>query len=318
MANLSKITRALPIIGLLIFVYILSRIDLGHVAESFKEINIFYFLTAVLLSMPALFVKTEKWLKLVKPFASFGIFDGMKAMLIGLFIGLVTPARIGDFTRAFYLKQGSSANTGESLATVVFDRIVDIVALFSLALIGLLWLANFYSMGTLLWLVAVAFTFFASMVFAFLNENFTKKMLKPLYNILVPEKYKGKLSAGFYDFYRAASVLRSEKKRLFFVGVLSMIGLFLNFMQYYFLALALNLSISFMFIAMIMPLAMLVEILPISFSGIGTRDATLILFLGFAGIASFSAVSLSISILVLNYILAAFGYVLWIRNPIRL
>jgi uncharacterized membrane protein YbhN (UPF0104 family) len=81
---------------------------------------------------------------------------------------------------------------------------------------------------------------------------------------------------------------------------------------------ALGIPISYFMILLILPFTTLVEALPISFSGIGTRDAVLILLFTLLGLSSTSAVSFSIMILLLNYIMNIFGGLLWLKKPFKI
>jgi uncharacterized membrane protein YbhN (UPF0104 family) len=86
----------------------------------------------------------------------------------------------------------------------------------------------------------------------------------------------------------------------------------------YFGAMALNIPVTYFHMILILPFTTLVEALPISFSGVGTRDAVLILMFTLLGISSSLAVSFSIMILILNYIMNLFGVLFWIKNPFKL
>ena len=61
----------------------------------------------------------------------------------------------------------------------------------------------------------------------------------------------------------------------------------------------------------------MVEIIPISFSGMGTRDAVLIYFFSLLAIGAASAVAYSFLILIFIYIAAAVGLVMWHFDPVR-
>jgi uncharacterized membrane protein YbhN (UPF0104 family) len=62
----------------------------------------------------------------------------------------------------------------------------------------------------------------------------------------------------------------------------------------------------------------LVELIPFSISGLGTRDATVIYFFGAVGIGSAEAVGFSIVYLLIGtYLTALAGFFLWLRTPVR-
>ena len=86
----------------------------------------------------------------------------------------------------------------------------------------------------------------------------------------------------------------------------------------YFLALALGLNAPWDIFFAVIPIVNLLYILPISFSGLGTRDATVVLLLGYIGIAAESAIALSLLALISDYIICSAGFGVWYRNPIKI
>jgi hypothetical protein len=64
------------------------------------------------------------------------------------------------------------------------------------------------------------------------------------------------------------------------------------------------------------PLVSLLDTLPISFSGMGTRDIGLIFFFSLIGLSPEAAISTSIMALVLGYLFVGLiGFIFWARNP---
>jgi uncharacterized membrane protein YbhN (UPF0104 family) len=82
---------------------------------------------------------------------------------------------------------------------------------------------------------------------------------------------------------------------------------------------AFGIDVDLAYVCLIMPVITLVELLPISVSGLGTRDAAAIYFFSVVGVSSASAVGFSIGYLLIgNYLLAMAGLILWIRRPVKL
>jgi uncharacterized membrane protein YbhN (UPF0104 family) len=68
-----------------------------------------------------------------------------------------------------------------------------------------------------------------------------------------------------------------------------------------------------------MPTLTLVELIPISVSGIGTRDAAVVFFFSVLGIGSAEAVSFSLIYLIFGtYFNALVGFIAWLANPAKL
>jgi len=313
-----KLLKLLPLIGIFILAFILSRIDLYQVWGIISNANIFYLSLAVLMILPVLAIKTLKWKLLIKSFdVNYPLGNLMKSWTIGFSISMVTPARLGDVSRAYYLKEKLSF--GKSLTTVIIDRVIDVLVLFTLAIIGIMGFAYYVKGFDLFPAIVVFFVLFLFGVYASTKKGFAKAILRPFFKRFVSERHKGKISLTFQDFYHGLGVLRKRKKQVALSVLLGLTAWFIGIFQSYLFALSLNIDITYVFLISIMPLVNLMDILPISFSGIGTRDITLIFFLSQIGIAAEAAVSFSTMILVFGYILVGLiGLFFWFKNPIKI
>ena len=315
---MAKLYKFLPLFGLALFIYILSKVNLVLVKDTFLKMDLRFMLLAFALTLPSLFIKTAKWKQLINPFkVKISWIQGFKAWVAAFFIGLITPGRVGDLSRALYLKK--EMPVGKALTTVVVDRVLDVLVLMMLSGTGLLYiLGHFVVNSKVPFFIAIMFLLFILAVAIFLKKGIAEKMLRPVFSFFVPEKYKDKLKASFKDFYDGITVLKNNKLAIVKSGVLSLVAWFVVSLQYYLLARAMGIEINYFILFMILPTVILVEILPISFSGLGTRDAVLILFFSFVGLTKDAAVALSLSILMFSYIYSLAGLFVWMRNPIKL
>lgn len=89
------------------------------------------------------------------------------------------------------------------------------------------------------------------------------------------------------------------------------------FVQCYLLALALNLSLNFTTVVYAVALGSLVTLLPLSISGLGTREATIVYYLGLQGISSSAALGFSLTLFIVFYVGGSlFGMIAWWLEPI--
>lgn len=315
---IKKLAKFFPIAGILLFIYIISKVDLQIIAQNFLRMNWLMFAAAFILILPALFIKISKWKQLVNPFGvRLGLREGLVAWVVGFFIGIITPGRVGDLARAFYLKE--KMKIGSAISTVVVDRILDVLVLMVWAVSGTIYiLSSFAVKSNIIGIFFIVMFLFIFAIALFLEEKRAGKLLRPIYNFFVPEKYKGVLKTSFQDFYAGINLLRKNKAAILKATGLSFIAWLFTFSQYFILARAIGINIDYLFAIMAMPAVLLIEIVPISFSGIGTRDAISILFFSFAGISASAAVSFSLTILIFNYIYSSVGLLVWIKKPIKL
>lgn len=313
-----KLQKLLPLIGIAIFLYILWNMDPGRVWASMQGINPAILFLAVLVTIPVVLLKALKWNILAR---SCGInqrfSSSVSGWLVGFSIGIITPGRIGDLSRACYLREGAGLGTG--LTTVVVDRLVDVIVLFVLTIVGLSFLITSYTIGSILFPISILFVTLVVIALAFTRKGLVARMLRPLFRRLVPVKYKPRLSSLFEEFYKGIGLMGRRKALLLTSTMICILAWTFSIFQYYVISLSMGLGISYSFLFMVSPLTILLDALPISFSGLGTRDAVFIYFLSLVGIAAESAVAFSIMIFLAIYILTGIsGMVFWMKNPIRI
>jgi uncharacterized membrane protein YbhN (UPF0104 family) len=102
------------------------------------------------------------------------------------------------------------------------------------------------------------------------------------------------------------------------MAALTLFGWTLIFVLALYVARVLSIPVDPAFLVLIMPIVTLVELIPFTVSGLGTRDATVVYFFSVVGVGGAEAVGFSIAYVLLGtYLTALIGLVLWIRYPMR-
>lgn len=312
-----KISQLLPLIGIILFAYLLSTLDIGLVSQGFLNIN-YLFAVAVGIFGFTIVLRAIRWKMIIQSYGiSFPLIDSIKGWLIGFSIGLVTPGKVGDFARAYYLKD--KARIGRSLTTVMTERVIDVVVLFILSLIGLSLFVTFYLANDFLLIVTLGFfALFVVGVFLFSRKEIASFLLRPFYRRLIPAARKESVKNVYHDFYQGVDVTL-RNKRLMFLLILFTLLIWIVIVYYtWLIGVMIDPRMTLEFLFIIVPFIGLVFALPISLSGLGTREASFIFFLSFIGISPEAAVTFSLLHLLSDYVLGAIGFVLWYRNPIDL
>jgi uncharacterized protein (TIRG00374 family) len=267
-------------------------------------------------------LKGYKWRVLVKTYSvDFPLLKAISYWLIGFVIGIITPGRMGDMARSYYLK--GRLPLGKALTTVIVDRVLDVFVLFFLSIFGIISFITLYTFeftySPFLLLFSVILPGFIIMLYILSRKEFVVRLVRPFFKRIVSEKYKKGATKIFHDFYSGLNILKKKKTSVIYSFLVAIFSWLLIFFQTYVLSLSLNVGLSLVFIASILPVITLLDILPISFSGIGTRDAAMIFFFSFISLSAETAVFFSLLILVFNYFISAtIGFILWVKNPIKL
>lgn len=313
-----KISRFFPLFGILLFLYIILNVDFIKIFEVLKNINIFYLIISLLLGVPIIVIKALKWKLLIKAYKiNYSLIKSITSWLVGFSFGIVTPGRVGDLVRVLYLKE--KVNLGKSLTTVIVDRVIDILILFCLAIFGIISFVMFYTeIGALYTIVPVIFVLFLVAVYLLTKKRFVYFLLKPIFKI-TPNKHKTKIDITIDNFYSGLNSMKRKKHIILSSTILGILAWFFLILQFYFFGLSLNLNLSYQFLLIIVPIITLLDALPISFAGIGTRDAALIFFFTPLLLAPETAISFSLLILFFNYALTGIiGLLIWFKNPIKI
>jgi len=230
---------------------------------------------------------------------------------------MITPARVGDLSRAYHIKHKIDLSKG--ITTVIIDRVIDITILFCLAIIGFISFVVFLNQYSGFFLIiSVFFALFLLSVYIFTKKELTKIFLKPIFNRFIPEKHKSKINITFHDFYSSLGHAKNHKKNIILAVILTIFTWLISIFQAFLLSMSIGLNVSYMFFLSIIPLIVLLDILPISISGIGTRDAAMILFLSFVSVEKEYAISLSFLILIFGYIsVGLVGAVLLLKEHMK-
>lgn len=307
------------IFGLMLLAFILLSIDLVKLVEILLLLDVGTYLSALLLLVVLIFSKGIKW-KLVLNSQGFKIpvFDAVKYFLIGFFFSAVTPGRVGEVTRAVYIRK--KAGLPLALSSVVLDKLIDIILLVVFAFtasIAFIFVYNMQIFPAEVFLIAALLL--AVAIFFLFNEKYLKIIARPVFHMLVPEEMKGKLSTSFSEFFSSLKIIFNNKKKFLYSVLFGVLFWFFAVVFSFMLANSIGIRISIEFMFLVYPLLALSDIIPISVSGLGTREAIAVFLFSLLALSAEQAVAFSLLLFLTGYLLVAFvGYLFFISEPIEL
>jgi uncharacterized protein (TIRG00374 family) len=296
------------VIGIGIMVLILSKIDLTNTFLIFSTAKVPYLPLIFLLTVPVILVKVFRWRYLLKmQQIDYGFTASLLTLLAGMYVAIITPGRIGELARVYYLKKEKRISMGKSLSSLFMDRILDVLILLFFACSGLL----IFSVSKKLTVLIVALTVLLVLGGVLsLRREYTQRLLGFLSRLSFFKKLAHQAGITFGDFYGGIEKMRDW--RLAFPLLLSLSAYLIGFFQCYLISAALNIPISFPYLVFCVAVVSLISGIPISIAGIGTRDATLIGLFAVLGLEPESAVSFSLMYLfVFNISVAFIGLLAW-------
>jgi hypothetical protein len=301
------------VIGLIVFVIILSKTNLGEIFQNIKNIKLSYLLFALLLTIPTFINKAFCWNYIKrKQGIKYGLKDSFLMYCSGLYLGLITPGRLGEISKAIYLKKDGHS-MGKSLVGVILDRLTDFAILIPFALIGSLFFFGGYkkeSLIVILGIIALLILFWISV-----KTGLFRWCLKIIFNKLVPLKYRESWKINFQDF-----ISDIKKFKIEHWAVMLLISVFswaFYYLQMYVLAKGVGINVPFLYLAITVTVAGLITLIPVSISGIGTRDIALIMLLSPFLVTREQIIAFSALILLMVIWGALIGLICWSIKPIR-
>lgn len=292
------------LIGIFLFIFILSRINLRQFLLLFKQIR-YYFLFLLPLTILLIFViQTLKWQKLLRiQGLDYDFRYLLKVHIVSYYYALLTPSHLGYFVKIGYLNDAFASAS----ASVIVDRILDMLALMIFASTGAFLLIGRFPN------LFLRFLFFIFIFLAVVLFFYSKKRAKSFFIFFkrfIPFRFQDSLKKAFHDFYNNLPL----RRKLLAPFLLAILTWFLAYTQGYIIAMALNLPIDFWHYIFYFPIATAIGLIPITISGLGTREAALIILFSQFNVSIEAIIALSITAMVLTaYLPALYGVFLSFR-----
>ena len=272
-------------VGILASIY--ASIDRKLLITYFARMNLGYFALALFMFVPQILVTSVRWRIMIRDIRPMGLGESIQLIMAGKALNALTPSKLGEMSKAFFLKAGKEkVDTGRAVSAVILEKVMDMGGLCVVLLLGVsinpektpaVWLGALIALGVL---AALAFIIFVPLgIFGRKIAGLHPKLAK------VADLLKG------WD-----DVILLWRKR---AGALPAILGFsvllwsLHLLQIYLFFPALRHPVPVGTTLSLIPLAIFVGLLPITIGGMGTRDSALIfLFAPYAGAAVMAGVGL--------------------------
>jgi len=282
-------------LGPIILIVILFRLNLSETIESLANAEIMPLIFAYLTSLPAILIRSLRWrVLLFSQGISLSRWESLTVYAFSIFLGTLTPGRLGEFIKTLYLKQ-KGISWGASFFSVVLDRILDIVILIGFAFWGLYCLDLHDEHTWLLFGLILSGCILILAVFWRYKRRDVLPYSMRLLIVIIPERLKSVVLTEVQGF--CEGVLKIKWNNVWLAVVMSICAWLINFYGIFLCGKALGFPVLLIEMAFVAAICALVALLPFSVMGIGTRDAVLIFMLGKYGIAEGSAVAFSSLIL---------------------
>lgn len=135
---MTKVRNYIRYLGILFLIVILTNIDVKLLLKYLSNINPFLCLLVLILNVPQFFIKSLRWNQLLKQQKIiYPAFDTFQIYISSIFIGFITPGRLGEFIKVVYVKSDKGISLSKGMSSVLIDRLCDLYLLIFLGLLGI-------------------------------------------------------------------------------------------------------------------------------------------------------------------------------------
>jgi len=199
-----------------LFIWLAFRgTDFEGVKASFKAANYLYLIPVVLLSIIVQIVRSYRWGVIVEPLEKIDQMTLFSITSVGFMAITLLPVRMGEFVRPYLISRKSTIKLGSALATIVVERIFDMLTLMILLLFVLMtvelpeWV---FRTAYAILLIIIPFLFL--LIFLAVNREISAKGLDRIVGKL-PPAFSSRLRKLFHSFLDGLQILPDWKKTVY-------------------------------------------------------------------------------------------------------
>lgn len=132
----TKINVTLGILVGLVFIWLAFRgTNVEEIKSSFKAAKYLYLIPVVFLTIIVLMLRSYRWGVILEPLEKIDQWSLFSITAVGFMAINLLPVRMGELARPYLISQKSTIKMGSSLATIVVERIFDMLTLMMVLLL---------------------------------------------------------------------------------------------------------------------------------------------------------------------------------------
>jgi uncharacterized protein (TIRG00374 family) len=298
-------------IGIILILVVIRYVDIAKVVSLIAHLKLGWLIAALPIHLIITLIKSYRWQKILfKQRITYKLKVLFAIYLVSFTFGLISPGRLGDFVKVLYLKQDGYPFS-KSVFSSLMDRIYDVVFLLLIGFLSLLAFISLfrYQTGVLL---GCLFLIGGLILVIYWQRKYLEKFLRRVFD----EKYILWLKTFISELKLETKQL--DRANIILCSMLTLIAWSIYFLQGYMISRSLDVNISFVSVVACMSIASILNLLPISILGIGTRDVVFISIFAILSINYEQAVAFSTLFLLFFVFNGIVGVLMWWFKPIQL
>lgn len=261
-------------LSLAILAAIVAYSNPATLAGLLAKSNHAYIIVGFLISLAAILLGVLKW-KVLLNGVSFR--ELVPIQILGFTISNFTPGKAAEPAKAVLLKAAKDISVSSSLASIIWERIMDVIVLilFSVAAISTL------SLGSNFVLAAFGVAVFIIIIIVSVGVLYSERFGRKLFSFVKKLPLLRKLPNNFMDLFYKTKISRSRLAKSFIISFITwlILGVVL-----YFSLLAFGVGVSPFILSGIVALSIVIGIASSLPGGLGTTEVVMIFLLGLVGV----------------------------------
>lgn len=299
--DFNKIWKFVPILGLIIFVYIIYSIGIEKIANTFVLIPIHIYVLAFLPTILRVFIYAYKWEYISKKQKiNLDFIYYLKITLVCMFYSLITPGGLGWHIRIFYLRKKANLSIEKCTTNSLLDAVTGSLIGLSFALIGSIILFDYFPglLPFFILLQALNILGFA----LFIKKRRGSKFFTILVRPLIPKKYRERFDKSIEGFYEDIPRVRD----LIIPLIIEIFIWIIIASEVYIIGMAFSIDsyISYPVFILVHSISIVaIGLIPISIGGLGIREGAFVILLLAFGVKQEIAFVLSLAGLIVKLVI---------------
>ena len=271
--NLKRFISIVISVALLFYLY--SRIEVAKLWQVLQNCDPLWMALSMGMLIPLVLFTSWRLQQLMPKGTSLSFLEANRLILGSSVLNMVLPSKMGDIAKAYFMQERDNLSGTLALVIVIFEKACDLLSLLLWCIFGLL----FYpAKNAIFWGFTLAITGGFLLGVALLAGKSFADWFFTVTSKIAPGKIKQKLLEMQASWGEMHDYFWSDRKNLLIITITSVFIWFLHLLQIWLFILALKASAPFIVSLALSPLSILAGLLPLTFAGVGTRDAALIWF----------------------------------------
>jgi hypothetical protein len=268
---MKRLISILVSLGILALIY--SKIHVPELLGVFSRCHPGWMTVSIAMVVPLTLFTALRLQLLMPDRAPMRLSEATRLILTASVLNMVLPAKMGDIAKAMFMKEHGNLGGTLALSLVVFEKACDMLSLLLWCAVGLL---LHPTKGITFWLLTAGITGGLVLGVTLLASLRISRAFFAAAARVAPGKFKAKLEKLRASWEEMHGYFWASPRKFLRVTAMSVFIWFLHVLQIWLFILALRAWVPFLISIALSPLAILAGLLPLTFAGVGTRDAALI------------------------------------------